>query len=218
MRSLSTASLLLAAVLFTAAPAVAQDSQGRSRVPPSTSSGGGGGGGGGGERQAAPRNSAPPPAAAPAPSGNSSPRVQERRAVPRTGRTPNPRNRDRGRYYYPPYVYPYGYGAFGLGYFYYDPYWGPYGYGYPYPGYAISDYDTGEVRLKVKPRDAEVYVNGYYAGRVDDFDGVFQGLKLQAGNYHLSVKAPGYEPLDFNVHVTVDHKVTYEGDLLKQRP
>lgn len=138
--------------------------------------------------------------------------------MPRTGRTPNPRDRNRGGYYYPPYIYPYGYGGFGLGYFYYDPYWGPYGYGYPYPGYAVGDYDTGEVRLKVKPRDAEVYVNGYYAGRVDDFDGFFQALKLQAGNYHLSVKAPGYEPLDFNVHVTVDHKVTYEGELLKKKP
>jgi hypothetical protein len=228
MRFLSTISLLLAGVLFAAAPAVAQDSHGRSRVPPSTSSGGSSGGGGG--RQAVPRDSSPPPppAAEPAPSPRSqpssrSPSGAERRAVPRTG--PPPRSRDGGRVYRPyPYYpyYPYGYGAFGLGYFYYDPFWGPYGtgypgYAYPYPGYGVG-FDTGEVRLKVKPRDAEVFVNGYYAGRVDEFDGIFQALKLQEGNYHLSITAPGYEPLEFDVHVSVDHKTTYEGELLRRRP
>lgn len=148
--------------------------------------------------------------------------------MPRTGPTPQGqvfRGRSYG-YYYPRGIYPYGYGAFGLGYFYYDPYyWGLYGYpsygypgyGYPYPGYGVG-FDTGEVRLKVKPRDAEVYVNGYYAGRVDDFDGIFQGLKLDEGNYHISISAPGYEPLDFDVHIIADHKTTYEGELLKRRP
>ena len=36
----------------------------------------------------------------------------------------------------------------------------------------------GDVRLMVRPRDAAVYVDGYYAGVVDDFDGVFQRLTL----------------------------------------
>ena len=70
----------------------------------------------------------------------------------------------------------------------------------------------------MKPRDAEVYVNGYYAGRVSDFDGMFEGLKLQEGNYHISISAPGYEPLDFDVHVIADHKTTYEGELLQRKP
>ena len=73
---------------------------------------------------------------------------------------------------------PWGYGAFGLGYFYYSPwgwdpgYYGYYGYGAPrYSAYGYDD-DLGSVKLKVKPRDAEVYVDGYFAGHVDDFDGI----------------------------------------------
>ena len=122
-------------------------------------------------------------------------------------------------YYYPRQYYPYGYGAFGLGYFYYDPYtWYPpssYGYGY---GYDRGYYDVGEVRLRVAPRSADVYVNGYYAGRVDDYDGTFQALKLESGAYHIQIVAPGYTPLDFDVRINPGQTITYRGDLRPARP
>ena len=84
-------------------------------------------------------------------------------------------------YYYPRRSYPYGYGAFGLGYFYYDPYrWYPGYYGYApgyYPGFGAGyGFDIGELRLQVFPRTAQVFVDGYYAGIVDDYDGTFQAL------------------------------------------
>ena len=122
-------------------------------------------------------------------------------------------------YYYPYYRYPYGYGAFGVGFFYYDPYvWAPtwyyngynYGYGYGYP--------TGEVRLQVMPRDAEVYVDGNFAGIVDDFDGSFQGLRLEEGTYRIEIIAPGYEPLEFDVQIQPGRKINYRGTLLTVRP
>ncbi len=89
-------------------------------------------------------------------------------------------------YYYPHHVYPYGYGAWGLGYFYYNPYaWAPVAHihydGYSY-GYGYG-YSTGELRLQVRPSFAEVYVDGYYAGQVDEFDGSFQSLRLEEGEY-----------------------------------
>jgi hypothetical protein len=120
-------------------------------------------------------------------------------------------------YYYPRHLYPYGYGAFGLGYFYYDPYvWAPpiyyngysYGYGYGYP--------IGELRLQVRPRHAQVYVDGYYAGTVDDFDGVFQELRLEEGTYRIEIVAEGYVPLDFDVRIQPGRKITYRGDLLPE--
>jgi hypothetical protein len=123
-------------------------------------------------------------------------------------------------YYYPRRYYPYGYGAFGLGYFYYDPYtWGPsYGYDYPaFRGYGYG-YPTGELRLDVTPRDAEVYVDGYYAGRVDDFDGLFQSLELEEGAYRIEIVAPGLAPLNFDVRIYPGRKVTYRGDLRRGRP
>jgi hypothetical protein len=141
-------------------------------------------------------------------------------------------------YVYPRSYYPYGYGGFGLGFFYYDPYrWfpgyyggvysagGPYGYGGyyggyyggSYGGYGGYGYDVGQIRLRVTPRHAEVYVDGYYAGTVDDYDGIAQALTLESGAYRLELVAPGYEPLEVNVRITPGQKVTYRGDL-RPRP
>src|SRR5690606_22524571 len=100
--------------------------------------------------------------------------------------------------YYNPYSPYYGYGLYpiytGFGFFYYDPYWGrPYpGY---YPGYGVyreedrddRDYNIGSIRLKVDPRHGEVFVDGLYRGIVDDFDGIFQRLKLEAGAHRLEI-------------------------------
>jgi hypothetical protein len=129
-------------------------------------------------------------------------------------------------YYYPrgyyPYGYaPYGYGAFGLGYFYYNPYRWYSGYtpGFSTYGYydsyrrPFSSFDIGELRLDVSPRHAQVYVDGYYAGVVDDYDGVFQGLKLEPGTYRIEITAPGYETLSFDVRISPEQKIRYEGSL-----
>jgi hypothetical protein len=134
-------------------------------------------------------------------------------------------------YYYPRRWYPYGYGAFGgLGYFYYDPYtwysydpyWSrPHYYGsYGYQSHYGRDdyyYDTGELRLQVRPRHAEVYVDGYFAGNVDDFDGTFQALRLEEGPHKIEIVAPGHETLEFDVRIELGRKITYRGEL-RPRP
>jgi hypothetical protein len=75
---------------------------------------------------------------------------------------------------------PYRYGPYG-GYGYYS----PYGYGQFYgPESAL--------RLQITPRSAEVFVDGYYAGVVDDFDGIFQRLRLEPGEHDLTLYLPGY--------------------------
>lgn len=119
------------------------------------------------------------------------------------------------RYYrhYARYYDPWGFGAFGLGYFYYSPWaWGPVHYPVPYSYYGVGT-DIGRVRLKVQPRDAEVWVDGYYAGTVDDFDGVFQALKLDSGPYRIEVRKPGYETLTFDVRVQPDRTITFRGKM-----
>jgi len=136
-----------------------------------------------------------------------------------------PRTTHNNYYYYPRRYYPYGYGAFGLGYFYYDPYaWSSYGY-YPgqpygyYPGRPHDYYDRGyqygigHLRLDVSPKHAEVFVDGYYAGIVDDFDGMFQTLDLESDGYRIEVRAPGYETLGFDVRIQPGRKITYRGTL-----
>jgi hypothetical protein len=152
----------------------------------------------------------------------------ERRAVPRTGPAPRYRDGDRRVYVQPRnnyYVYRYpSYRYYGgtryYGYRYYDPYfagdfywsnhaWRPRTY---YVG-SNWDYDLGKLRLDIDQRDAEVYIDGYYAGIIDDFDGRLQGLRLEAGNYQVEVVLPGFEPLEFDVHVSPGRTTTYRGSL-----
>lgn len=195
------------------------------------------------------RRSAPPPSD-PAPTPAPAPRVENRGGVDRgdvdrrgvNDRRAQTRGRttvvlpDRRRtvivqpphvynYYYPRRSYPYGYGAFGLGYFYYDPYrWSGttvypgygnpgYGYGGGYSQRPYSSFDIGELRLDVSPRHAQVFVDGYYAGTVDDFDGAFQSLKLESGAYRIEISAPGYETLTFDVRINPGQDIRYRGEL-----
>jgi hypothetical protein len=118
--------------------------------------------------------------------------------------------------------WPWGFSGLGFGSYYggyYDPYvyYDPYG---PWYGYGQSAYRVpadGSLRLKVKPRDAQVYVNGYYVGPVDDFDGVFQRLHLPSGPHRIEVRAPGYETLVFDVLIRFDQTTTFEGELQRIR-
>lgn len=98
-----------------------------------------------------------------------------------------------------------GYVGFPYRWGYWDPYWfGPY-WGYPYYfGYWGGGYyydNSAEIRVQVKPKEAQVYVDGYYAGVVDDFDGVFQRLHVSAGEHELVVYLKGYHPLTQNLHL-----------------
>ncbi len=114
-----------------------------------------------------------------------------------------------------------GFAALGFGYNGYAPYTG---YGYygpdPYYGYGGSSYygrpttfDTGGVRLKVRPRDAQVFVDGSYAGVVNDFDGVFQELRLSQGGHKIEVRMPGFEPAFFDVYVQPGRTIDVREDL-----
>jgi hypothetical protein len=73
--------------------------------------------------------------------------------------------------------------------------------------------DDGTLRLKVKPREGMVYVDDYYAGRVDDFDRVSSGCTSMRGRNHIEIRADGCEPLDFDIDVQRNHAITYSGEL-----
>lgn len=177
-------------------------------------------------RSPGPRNDVRP---APAPRYNNRgyavPRDNYRYGYPDTYRYGS-RN-DRYRYYGPPRLIPGGraprhyygpggnfsvYFGVGRGYLYGSPYYGRV-YGYVAPrAYGVSIY-YGDIRLQVRPRDAAVYVDGYYAGIVDDFDGVFQRLTLEVGPHQIELDAPGLEPQLFDVYVDPARTVTIHTDL-----
>jgi len=79
---------------------------------------------------------------------------------------------------------------------------GPYPYPYPYPFHYV---DPGaSVRLDVKPKQAEVYVDGFYAGIVDDFDGTFQRLHVPPGEHEITLYLDGYRTVTQRVRLTAD--------------
>jgi len=99
----------------------------------------------------------------------------------------------------------------------YDPFWGPfywYGYGYPYGygywhGYPDWPYDysssiTGNLKTEVTPKQTEVYVDGYFAGIADDFDGVFQRLYTSPGGHAVTLRLEGYRTITRNIYVRPD--------------
>ena len=72
---------------------------------------------------------------------------------------------------------------------------------------------SGGLRLTMGPKDAQVFVDGYYAGVVDDFDGAFQHVNLRAGPHHVEIRGLGFDPLDFDVYIVDRHTTTYRGTL-----
>ena len=105
------------------------------------------------------------------------------------------------------------------------PFYGNYGYGYggyayppaPYSPWQVSGYDIGGVRLKIRPRDAKVFVDGHYAGLVDDFDGTFQSLRLEQGGHKIEIHMPGFEDLELDIHVQPGRTITLS-ESLRPRP
>ena len=105
------------------------------------------------------------------------------------------------------------YFGWGNGYLYGSPYAGRV-YGYVGPRAYGSRIYYGDIRLQVRPRNAAVYVDGYYAGIVDDFDGVFQRLTLEVGPHEIELEAPGLEPQYFDVYIDPARTVNLRTDLL----
>jgi hypothetical protein len=79
--------------------------------------------------------------------------------------------------------------AFGYGF--YGPYAGPYGF------YAPYNY-TGTLKIESKINDAEVFVNGSYAGTVKDN----KTMHLRQGNYNIEIRHAGATTFSESVFVT----------------
>ena len=175
-----------------------------SRAAPRTS-------GGQGSRGAPPPSGGQRSQATPRPPGSGSgvavprPPSQYRSYYPRYG-YPNYYRGYGYPYYYRGYGYPwygyYGYPGFYSGF--YSPYfWGGYGLGfgvgygygqypYPYPYYYPAYDNTGSARLQVTPRNTQVYIDGYFVGVVDNFDGNLQRLHVEAGEHELQLYLEGH--------------------------
>lgn len=94
------------------------------------------------------------------------------------------------------------YGGFGSRF--HDPFWygGSY-WGYPGYGYAARS-NMGEVKIKTPLKDAEVLIDGAYAGTT----GERKKMWLRAGAHNIEIRAAGYEPFRRRIYVLSDKTVT----------
>ena len=76
-------------------------------------------------------------------------------------------------------------------------------YPQPYPGYGYR-YAGPEshLRLAVTPREATVYVDGYLAGTVDEFDGTFQRLHVAPGEHEIVLYLQGYRTIRQHLYLS----------------
>ncbi len=86
-----------------------------------------------------------------------------------------------------------------------------------YPAYRYYDRDAS-VRLDVKPNDASVYIDGYYAGLVDDFDGVFQRLRTSPGGHDITFYLEGHRTYSERVYLTPDNTLKIRHRMEKLGP
>jgi len=84
----------------------------------------------------------------------------------------------------------------------YDPwfFWGPpHAWYAPYP--SVPYERTASLRLQVEPRNTEVFVDGYLAGTADDFDGIFQRLRLEPGEHEIVLYLEGHRTVKQKVYL-----------------
>lgn len=100
-----------------------------------------------------------------------------------------------------------------------------YGYAYgSYPGYqyprpstyvgvapGVSTY--GGIAFEITPPNAEVYVDGQYAGVAGDFSPNYAPLALEPGAHRIELRAQGYAPIVFDVNVAPGRVLPYRGDM-----
>ena len=137
-------------------------------------------------------------------SDSSTPQTDAQRRHPRPGTGTGDHyshDHNHNHYYYgSPYYYgydPYYYGAYAYAPFYFS---GSYGYA---PYYYNGRYsDSGSLRVIVDPEKTRVYVDNYYAGVADDFDGIFQRLSVPPGRHEITLKLDGYRTHTFRVYVS----------------
>lgn len=122
-------------------------------------------------------------------------------------------------YYYDPYAYSFGYrpnrSYFGYGYYDYGYSYGDYYGYYPQRVYRYREGNIAQLRVIVEPAKARVYVDGYYAGVADDYDGIFQRLTVSPGRHDITLKYEGYKTHTFKVYANRDQTLKLRYDMVK---
>jgi len=72
---------------------------------------------------------------------------------------------------------------------------------------------TAEIKLKVTPDRAAVFVDGAYAGTAHEFGGIGRAMLVAPGKHHVKVDLPGYRTFDTDVNLLPNQKITIKTKL-----
>ena len=89
---------------------------------------------------------------------------------------------------------------------------------YPYPYYPVPFPSEASVRIEAQPKTAEVFVDGYYVGVVDNFDGMFERLHLPAGPHEIVLYQEGYHSVRQQLYLSPDRTRKIQATLEKLEP
>ncbi|HXN73137.1 MAG TPA: hypothetical protein VN861_11350 [Candidatus Acidoferrales bacterium] len=73
---------------------------------------------------------------------------------------------------------------------------------------------TSEVKLKVTPERAAVFVDGNFAGYAQQFSGMGKGMLVSPGPHHIKIALAGFQEFNTDVNLLPKQKVTIKTDLV----
>jgi hypothetical protein len=85
------------------------------------------------------------------------------------------------------------------------------------PGRTSPAPAFGMLRFNVIPESAQVFVDSFYAGRIEDIDDQ-RVLTLAAGPHRIELRAPEYTPTTFDVRIDPNETIVYRAALERARP
>jgi hypothetical protein len=77
----------------------------------------------------------------------------------------------------------------------------------------LRTFAKGGLRFETEPGTAQIYVDGYYMGIVEDYGLRGRILELAAGSHHIELRAPGYTVLAFDISIMPNQTSRFRGDL-----
>ena len=75
---------------------------------------------------------------------------------------------------------------------------------------AVYPTQTATVKIRVNPNRAGVFVDGIFAGHVDEFDGPGQAMLVGAGKHQIEIALPGYKTFSTEVNLLPGQAFTLE--------
>lgn len=80
---------------------------------------------------------------------------------------------------------------------------------------SVPAVETGRLELDIRPRQAQVFVDGDFVGTWSDLDG---GMTLSPGTHRVELRLAQHEALAFDARIVAGRTITYQGVLTPLQP